>query len=45
MESSSTTTSLATSKSKKITVNNYTFSDWESDAPATPGPDSEMETD
>jgi len=45
MESSSTTTSLATSQSKKITVNNYTFSDWESDAPATPGPDSEMETD
>eukprot|EP00986_Skeletonema_menzelii_P010090 scaffold4772_cov145-Skeletonema_menzelii.AAC.8 len=45
METSSATTSLATSQSKKNAVNNYTFSDWESDAPPTPGPDSEMETD
>ncbi len=42
-----TTTSLATSSQSKknAVVTNYTFSDWESDAPATPGPDSEMETD
>jgi len=45
-ESSSITTSLlAISQSKKNTVNNYTSSDWESDAPPTPGPESEMETD
>jgi ATP-dependent RNA helicase DDX46/PRP5 len=40
-ESSSATTSLAISQSTKITVNNYTSIDWDSDTPPTPG----METD
>ncbi|KAL7451593.1 hypothetical protein ACHAWC_003420, partial [Mediolabrus comicus] len=43
-----TTTTTTTTTAKKITTastNNYTFSDWESDAPNTPGPESEMETD
>lgn len=44
--SSITATILGASHSNKITANHhYTFSDWESDAPATPGPESELETD
>ena len=41
----SSSTSFVKSQAKKTVVKSYTHSDWESDAPATPGPESELDTD